>query len=232
MEWWLEFARGPLFALAFLVFVLGLARHALLQIHALVSRKGRRLRRLPWRRIAADSLSWAIPLRHMVYGTILVSAASFLFHVGGIVVPLFLADHIALWESFLGVNLPAIGAGTADVLTLLTLGCITFLLLYRLVIRRARELSRPSDYILLVVILVPFLSGYLASHPGANPLSWQAMMLIHMLSAEALMIVAPFTKLSHIVLVLFDRLSEVHWRLRPGAGERVAEALFGKEARV
>jgi hypothetical protein len=80
--------------------------------------------------------------------------------------------------------------------------------------------------------MAPFLSGYLASYPGVNPLPWQAMMLIHLLSAEALMIAAPFTKLSHIVLFLFDRLSEVHWRLRPGAGEQVAEAMFGKEARV
>ena len=46
------------------------------------------------------------------------------------------------------------------------------------------------------------------------------------------MFVAPFTKLSHIVLFPFDRLSAVHWQLRPGAGERVAEALYGKEARV
>ena len=57
-------------------------------------------------------------------------------------------------------------------------------------------------------------------------------MLIHILSAEPLMIVAPFTKLSHIVLFAFDRLSAVHWQLRPGAGEEVAEALFGEEARV
>lgn len=57
-------------------------------------------------------------------------------------------------------------------------------------------------------------------------------MLIHTLSAELLMVAIPFTKLSHVVLFVFDRLSEVHWRLRPGAGERAAEALLGKEARV
>jgi len=57
-------------------------------------------------------------------------------------------------------------------------------------------------------------------------------MLIHLLSAEALFIAIPFTKLSHIVLYFFDRLSPVHWQLKPGAGDKVAEALFGKEAKV
>jgi nitrate reductase gamma subunit len=65
-----------------------------------------------------------------------------------------------------------------------------------------------------------------------NPLPWQEMMLIHVLSAEALFLIVPFTKLAHIVLFPFDRLSQVHWQLRPGAGEQVATALYGDEARV
>jgi len=81
-------------------------------------------------------------------------------------------------------------------------------------------------------VLLPFVSGYLATHPHLSPIPWGGMMLTHILSAEALMIVVPFTKLSHIVLFAFDRLSAVHWQLRPGAGEKAAEALFGKEARV
>lgn len=232
MEPWIDFAKGPLFAVAFLTMVLGLGRHVLLQTHALVSRKRRRLLLVPWRRVAAESLSWAFPIRHLIPGTIVISAASFLFHVGAIAVPLFLADHVRMWEALLGTSLPSLSRNAADVLTLLTLGCAVVLLSYRVVIRRSRELSRPSDYVLLVMIVLPFLSGYMAAHPGVNPLPWQIMMLIHVLSADALMLIVPFTKLAHMVLFPFDRLSAVHWQLRPGAGERVAEALYGKEARV
>jgi nitrate reductase gamma subunit len=232
MESWLDLARGPLFAIAFLVMVLGLGRHLVLQMHALLLRKGRRLKQVSWRRIALDSLGWAVPWRHFIRGTIFISAISFLFHVGVILVPLFCRDHVLLWEEFLGIGLPALGRGAADALTLGTIGCTLLLLGYRTFIRRARDLSRPSDYVLLVMVLLPFASGYMASHPGVSPLPWGGMMLIHLLSAEILMIAVPFTKLSHIVLVLFDRLSELHWQLRPGAGEKVAEALFGKEARV
>ena len=57
-------------------------------------------------------------------------------------------------------------------------------------------------------------------------------MLTHLLSAELLFVLVPFTKLAHVVLFFFDRISQVHWQLRPGAGNRVARALFGEEAKV
>ena len=93
-------------------------------------------------------------------------------------------------------------------------------------------MSQRTDYVLLLLILLPFSSGFLAAHPGLNPLPWESMMLLHLLSAELLMVLIPFTKLAHIVLFFFDRISQLHWQLRPGAGSRVAKALFGEEARV
>ena len=51
--------------------------------------------------------------------------------------------------------------------------------------------------------------------------SWRALEML------ALM---PFTKLSHAVLFPFERVSsDVYWRFPAGAGDRVAEALHGKE---
>jgi hypothetical protein len=88
------------------------------------------------------------------------------------------------------------------------------------------------DYLILLLILLPFASGYLASHPRVNPLPWPAMMLTHVLTAEALFLAVPLSKLSHIVLFFFDRVSAVHWQLRPGAGDQVAEALASRKARA
>jgi len=54
------------------------------------------------------------------------------------------------------------------------------------------------------------------------------MMLLHVLSAELLFVLMPTTKLAHVVLFPFDRLSgDIFWRLVPGAGDRVAETLRG-----
>ncbi len=231
MDSWLEFATGPLFAFAFLVMALGLARHVLLQLHLLAS-KGSQLRQVRWHQVVGDTLSWLFPVRHFVRGTLVLSVASILFHVGAIAVPMCLADHVVRWEGLLGVPLPRLGSGAADGLTVMTLVCLAVLFSYRVLVTRSRALSRRSDYAILALVGLPFLSGFLAAHPGLNPLPWRSMMLIHVLSAEVLLVAVPFTKLAHMVLFFFDRLSPVHWQLRPGAGERVAFALFGKEAKV
>lgn len=232
MQAWIDLLMGPLFAVTFLVMLFGLGRHLVLQLDTLFRRKGNRLKYIPWGKMVRDSLGWAFPLKHLVKGNIIFSNSSFLFHIGVIIVPLFLADHIALWEKLLGIDLPSIGQTLADVLTVLTIATLLVMLLYRSLSSRLRTISRPADYSLLVLILLPFISGFLAAHPGMNPLRWETMFLIHLLSAETLFLVIPFTKLSHIVLIFFDRISEIHWQLRPGAGDRVAESLYGKEAKV
>ncbi|MCP4566867.1 MAG: respiratory nitrate reductase subunit gamma [FCB group bacterium] len=232
MEQWISFARGPLFAFSLLVMILGLVRLTIIQIYSLVLRKGRRLRNVPWRKIAVDAASWVIPIRHLIPGTRFFSIASYLFHIGIIAVPLFLMDHVVLWKDFCGINLPAIGRQVGDTLTLFTIVCIVLLFGCRLFIPRLRSMSMFMDYVVLAMIFVPFASGYLASHPHVNPFPWQVMMLVHILSAELLFMAVPFTKLSHIVLFFFDRISQLHWQLRPGAGDQVAEALYGEEARV
>ncbi|MFC2171420.1 hypothetical protein ACFLU6_02165 [Acidobacteriota bacterium] len=231
MENWLQFARGPLFTITFLIMVFGLIRHVLLQL-LLLATKGRTLKLVRWRRVASDTLSWMFPVRHLIKGTVILTLTSIIFHIGVILVPCFLADHIALWEKFIGLDLPALTKGLADSLTLLTIACILVLLMCRILITRSRALSRPSDYFLLVMVLLPFFTGYLAAHPAANPLPWNKMMLFHILSAEALFVIVPFSKLAHMVLFPFDRLSQVHWQLRAGAGDKVAAALFGEEAKV
>lgn len=232
MEQWITFAKGPLFALAILIMVLGLGRVVVIQAYSLAISKGRRLQNAPWRKMFAETASWATPVGHLIPGTRVFSVVSYLSHIGILVVPLFLASHVVLWEGLLNLHLPKIGYGLADFLTLFTSAGLLCLLSLRIFSGRLREMSRRSDYVLLIAVLLPFASGYLAMHPQYNPLPWEVMMLVHLLSAELLLILIPFTKLSHVVLFFFERASGLHWQLRPGSGDRVAEALYGKEARV
>jgi nitrate reductase gamma subunit len=116
----------------------------------------------------------------------------------------------------------------ADFLTLTTIGCGLILFLVRIFRKAARDLSRLKDYLLLLVVLLPFVSGWFAVHPESAPLTYEALMLIHVLSAELVFVLMPTTKLAHVVLFPFDRLSgDIFWRLVPGAGDRVAETLRG-----
>jgi len=232
MEAWIEFAKGPLFALTLLIMLMGLIRLVVIQIYSINAGKGRMWKNAPWKKILGEAASWIVPVRHLIPGTKVFSIVSFLCHIGIIMVPLFLADHIILWEGFLKVNLPQIGHGLADYLTLFTIACLVVLMGFRIFSARLRSMSKKTDYILLVLMIVPFTSGYLAMHPHINPFPWNATMLTHLLSAELLFILIPFTKLAHVVLFFFDRISAIHWQLRPGGGDSVAEILYGKEAKV
>jgi nitrate reductase gamma subunit len=154
---------------------------------------------------------------------------SILFHVAVIVTPLFLAAHIALWQRGTGVTWAAIPQGLADYLTLLAIATAVVLFVLRVSARATRALSRPQDYVLPLLLIVPFATGYLAMHPGFNPFDYNVTMFIHVMSGNLILILIPFSKLSHAVLFPTTQLmSEMAWHLAPGSGEKVALTL-GKE---
>jgi nitrate reductase gamma subunit len=138
-----------------------------------------------------------------------------------------------LWKRALGISWPGISISIANVLTILTIACGLFLFGYRLFSSGARQLSHFSDYFLIVLLLVPFISGFMAVHPRFNPLSYNAIMLIHILSSELIFVLIPCTKLAHCILFVFDRISsDIYWKMPRGAGKMVAYELHGKEAKV
>lgn len=230
----LEFIRGPLFAATFAFMVLGLLRRVVLQATQLRAS----LRRLlgPELRIWDNLrrfMEWLVPVKHIYRNRWLLSGASFLFHVGLLIVPLFLAAHVALWGRGIGLSWPALPPLLADLATLTVIAAGLVLLGYRLFDAGARELSSASDYLLLLALLVPFVSGWLALHPAMSPFSYKAVMLVHVLGAELVFVLLPTTKLAHCVLFPFVRVSsDVFWKMPPGAGDLVARELHGEEARV
>jgi len=229
MNEFLDFARGPLFVATFLFMVFGLGRHVVLRARDLVRVLRRTPKRdVPWRDVASTSAAWVVPVKHLFRAVPLLTIASVLFHVGLILTPIFLAAHVFLWARSVGLSWPVLPGGAADFLTLLTIACGSVLLLVRLFRKAARDLSRLQDYVLLVLVMLPFVSGWFAVHPESSPLAYRTTMLVHVLSAEVVFVLLPTTKLAHAVLFPFDRLSgDIFWRLVPGAGDRVAESLRG-----
>jgi hypothetical protein len=230
----LEFARGPLFAATFVFMLLGLLRRLLGQLWQF--RTSLRRADHPDVDIGANvrqTLVWLVPVRHLYRNRPLVSFMSFVFHVGLLATPVFLVNHIELWRAGLGIAWPGIGPRIADVLTLLTVVGALTLLAFRVFNGAGRALSTVGDYSLLFAVLVPFVTGFMAMHPAYNPISYGGVLLVHVLSSELLFVLLPTTKLSHAVLFILDRFSsEVFWKLPPGAGDRVAQELYGEEPRV
>jgi nitrate reductase gamma subunit len=230
----LEFARGPLFVACFFLMVLGLSRLVFLRIYEYQRAWKRAARdRFPFGRALQDMGRWLIPVTHIYSASPTIGVLSFLFHIGLILVPIFLAEHVLLWRRGVGIGWATLPAAVADGLTILAIVTGAGLLGIRTFGSAARFMSQWIDYFLLVLLLIPLLSGLAASHPTWNPFSYQCTMLVHALAGDLVMALMPFTKLSHAVLFPFERMSsEVYWRFPAGAGDRVAGALHGKEPAV
>jgi len=229
MDEWLAFARGPFFRFTFAVMLLGLLRHLIITLYSVI--RAYRLtqhREITWRRTAAQTADWLVPLRHLRQRWF-YTMASILFHIGVIVTPLFLFGHIRLTESSIGISWPALPMDIADRLTLLTLAALFVLVVARLAGRASRPLSRVQDYVVPLVLAVPFLTGYLIANPSINPLPHNPTLLVHMLSAGVCFLIIPFTKLAHMALQPLTRLpAELAWRFPEGYPEAVVRQV-GKE---
>jgi nitrate reductase gamma subunit len=226
---WLDWARGPAFRLSIALMVLGLIRLGVLNIANILTVLSRtRDKRIPWWVVLQDTIRWLLPYRtarpHRVF-----TVASILFHISAIVAPIFLTAHIALWKRGIGLSWPAIPQFVADYLTLTAILTALVLFFRRVSARATRSLSSLQDYLILLLIMVPFTSGYLAMHPDINPFEYNSTMFVHVMSGNVLMALIPFSKLSHVVLFPTTQLvSEMAWHLAPDAGQRVAMNL-GKE---
>ena len=229
MEHWLEWARGPAFIFSFSFMVLGLVRHLVLtlwEIYRTWKRAGDKT--LPFFQILRSTLQWLLPAGRLRQDP-LFSLTSILFHTAILVVPIFLAGHVALWYRNTGLSWPTIPNALADILTITAMITAVALVAQRLSAKSTRVLSRPQDYTLPLIIALAFVSGFLVMHPAINPFSFQAMMLVHVMSANLIMVLIPLTKLIHAALLPGVQLvTELGWHWPADAGSRLAVTL-GKE---
>jgi len=227
VEAWIEFGRGPLFRLAFSLMVLGLLRVFLLTMAGIAEAYWRSPDKIiAWGEIARQTIAWLVPVGRLGRKRPLYSAASFLFHVGLLLVPFFLTAHVLLWQRSTGWAWPALSQKLADGLTLLTIVAGLGLFCGRLLDPRARALSRRQDYLWPLLLAVPFATGYLCSNAALGPSTYQTMMLLHVYSGDLIMLMIPFTKIAHCVLAPLSQLvTAVSWKFVPGAGDRVTATL-------
>jgi nitrate reductase gamma subunit len=229
LEAWLDWARGPFFWAALTFMGLGLLRLLVLTVWQIV----RAMRRagdksLPSAQLARNTLKWLVPV-DKVKNRFVFSLTTIVFHVSVLLVPIFLAGHIALWKRGTGLSWPALPSLAADILTVAAVATALALVIQRALARSSRSLSRFQDYAIPLVIAVPFASGFLVTHPHWNPFAFNATLLVHVMSANIVMILVPITKISHCVLLPLSQLvSEVAWHFPPDAGSKVA-AVLGKE---
>lgn len=230
MEAWIALAKGPLFRISLAVCLIGLAYRLVLtvaQIRGAWQRAGDR--DLPLSAVARATATWLVPVR-LLRARPFYSAASVLFHAGILLVPLLHAPHAALWQPGSGLAWwPLLSPSAVRVLGLIAAVALAVLLLGRVVVAAARDLTRASDLLILIVLLALVLTGYATAHPAAAPADPRALLLVHMLLGNLALVLTPTTKIVHCILNPFTQLiGELGWRFPAATGRHVAVAL-GKE---
>ncbi len=231
MEGLLEFAKGPLFRFTFGIMALGLIRIFFLQVYNGFEAKGKaKEKKLPMKYVRKHTFG-NLFLYRSIRTRPVYSLVSILFHAGLLLTPLFLFDHLLLFDNaigfaWLGLSLPK---GAADFLTILTIITAVLLIIFRISGPTSRTLSRKQDYLWPLILIVPFITGYVCANSAVSPGAYNSFMLVHILSAEIIFLLLPFTKIAHCVLMPISQwVTARAWKFPPEAGEEVIVTL-GKE---
>ena len=103
----------------------------------------------------------------------------------------------------------------------------------RLVLKQARALSRKQDYLWLILLLIPFVTGFVCANLNIRPQGYQFFMLVHILSGELIFILIPFSKIAHCVLSpLSQVVSTLAWKFPPETDDNICTTLNKKGAPV
>jgi len=127
---------------------------------------------------------------------------TFVFHICLLGAPLFIKGHVYLFQERWGVALWAIPDSVADVLTIGMILSAIILLLRRISLPEVRILTTPHNFLVLLISVAPFVTGFLARIQAGGYDFW---LIAHIISGEIMLVAIPFTKLSHFILFFLSR---------------------------
>lgn len=203
-----DFAVGPLLWISFLVFLIGSLLRVIVFFYVSSQKDKAIYRYFRWKYVLATIGRWLFPFNKDVTKNPVFTILAYVFHICLIVVPIWFSGHITMWEeSRLEWSWSPIPDGLADVMTIVLLAIAIFLLLRRIISPEVRLISTAADYLLLIVTALPFLTGFFLTHGTLDSAGFigENMQLIHILSGELMLLLIPFTKLSHFVLFFLSR---------------------------
>ena len=197
------FVTGPLAWAAFIVFVGG-SLYRLISMILLIHKKERFVFTYMSLKYGLRSiLHWMTPFatvnmrRHPI-----LTIVSFAFHICLLLVPIFLLSHIVLFDESFNISWLPLPDAAADVMTLIVIGGCGFFLVRRITRKEVKYVTSLSDFVLLALVAAPFVTGFIAYHQWFH---YQMFLILHILAGEIILMVIPFTRLSHMIFSPFTR---------------------------
>lgn len=203
MNSFIAFIMGPMVWISVLIFLGGLLIRFLGIVWSVRQKEPYIFSYMTFKHSLRSIGAWLIPffpkstrLRPVYYGI------SYLFHILLFVIPLFLASHIVLINEAFQISWPALNDTVADWLTVGVIAALVFFAIRRQMVPEVKYLTGVTDYLLILVVLLPFVTGFLAYHQW---FAYRWMAVAHILSGELMLIIIPFSRFSHMLTAPLTR---------------------------
>lgn len=200
----LLWVRGPGLQIAMVIFAFGMTLR-LIEIFSLGRKENlaeqrsngikEGIRTIFTRSLPADKNTFKRSMLTMISG--------YVFHIGLFVVIFLLAPHIAFFKSIFGFGWPSLSTPVVDFFAVITMLALLVILYHRLTSPVLKFLTTKTDYLVWAITFLPILTGYLSYHHLFLPYNW--MLAFHILSVEIMLILFPFTKLTHAFTLFIAR---------------------------
>ena len=197
-----DFSRGPLVWIAFIIFFVGSAIRLFWLIRE--SKKDK---------VVWPYMRWKYGLRSLLHWTVPYAATnmrihpaftfiSFLFHICLLLTPIFTFGHVALWRESWGLSWWTLPKSMSLVMTVIViLGGVTFVL-RRIAEPAVRFVSSFSDFVVVTLVLAPFVTGLLAHYQVFN---YDVMIILHMWTGAVWLAMIPLSRVAHMLFFPFTR---------------------------
>lgn len=196
----LDFARGPAFRWAVIIFVIGIVWR--LGALLLSTRKdlsspkggttGGGVKTILTRSAPPHELEKNIVFQHYT---------GYAWHIGMFIVLLFGTPHMLFFADILGFTWPTLPTPVITFFAVITMGILLTLIVRRLMNPVLRQISTMDDYFSWLVAFLPFLTGYLAFAHITFGIRYETMLALHILSVCLLLVWFPFGKLMHALVI-------------------------------
>jgi nitrate reductase gamma subunit len=211
MNWteFLTFTRGPLFQVALLVFIAGMVYrlvHVIFlgwskdKVPAKGSKAGGVAKSFLQGIVAWPFIPWQ---KNTFKRNPVIYLAGGLFHLGLFVVLVLGGAHMLVWKSLLGFGWGTLPLPIVDWFAAVTIVAIVVLFINRLINPVLKLISGPSEWLNLLFVFLPMISGYIMTHHLW--FRYEVIYSIHMLTVDFLLIWIPLSRISHFMFYFFSK---------------------------
>jgi nitrate reductase gamma subunit len=205
----LAFARGPLFQVALFVFIAGML-YRLSRIVLLgwspdrVPNRGSKVQGVGITYLKSLLIWPFIPwVKNTFTRNPIIYLAGGLFHLGLFVVIFLGAAHMLVWKSLLGFGWPTLPLPIVDWFAAGAIVAMIALFINRLVNPVLKLITGPAEWLNLLVVFLPMLTGYIMTHHLF--FAYDTLFSLHMLAVDVLLIWIPLSRISHFMFYFFSR---------------------------